>query len=141
MKSLNEILQTRRQVFEEGSRVLVIVKPGFLDKSQWIINKMKRNGWTLAQMKSKILTMNEAKRLYYPHKDKDFYYKLCKYMTSGPSCAMVFHKDKNIGEKAFKKMDAIKDEIRQKWGETEMKNTIHSSDNEARLRREMSIYF
>ena len=43
--------------------------------------------------------------------------------------------------KRFKEVDKIKDEIRQRWGESEMKNVIHSSDSLEHMNEEAKIYF
>lgn len=119
--------------------VFVVVKPGFLEKSNQIIDKFARAGFRFMKMRTKQLSMGEAKRMYYVHKDEDFYYKLCKYMSSGPCLGILF--DASGIEEPFKITDELKDSIRNLWGEDEMRNCIHSSDNVENMTKEMSVFF
>lgn len=119
--------------------VFVVVKPGFLEKSNQIIDKFARAGFRFMKMRTKQLSMGEAKRMYYVHKDEDFYYKLCKYMSSGPCLGILFDA-RGIAE-PFKITDELKDSIRKLWGEDEMRNCIHSSDNVENMTKEMSVFF
>jgi len=119
--------------------VFVVIKPGFLEKSNQIIDKFARAGFRFMKMRTKQLSMGEAKRMYYIHKDEDFYYKLCKYMSSGPCIGILF--DARGIEEPFKITDELKDSIRKLWGEDEMRNCIHSSDNVENMTKEMSVFF
>lgn len=119
--------------------VFVVVKPGFLEKSNQIIDKFARAGFRFMKMRTKQLSMGEAKRMYYVHKDEDFYYKLCKYMSSGPCLGILF--DARGIEDPFKITDELKDSIRKLWGEDEMRNCIHSSDNVENMTKEMAVFF
>lgn len=119
--------------------VFVVVKPGFLEKSNQIIDKFARAGFRFIRMRTKQLTLGEAKRMYYVHKDEDFYYKLCKYMSSGPCLGIVF--DARGIEEPFKVVDELKDKIRNLWGLDDMRNCLHSSDNTKNMSKEMSVFF
>lgn len=119
--------------------VFVVVKPGFLDKSNQIIDKFARAGFKFMKMRTKQLTMGEAKRMYYVHKDEDFYYKLCKYMSSGPCLGILF--DARGIEEPFKVTDELKDKIRKQFGQDDMRNCLHSSDNVENMQKEMSVFF
>ena len=119
--------------------VFVVVKPGFLEKSNQIIDKFARAGFRFIKMRTKQLSLSEAQRLYYVHKDEDFYYKLCKYMSSGPCLGILFDA-RGIAE-PFKVTDELKDKIRNLWGMDDMRNCIHSSDNVENMIKEMSVFF
>ncbi len=119
--------------------VFVVVKPGFLDKSNQIIDKFARAGFRFMKMRTKQLSLGEAKRMYYVHKDEDFYYKLCKYMSSGPCLGILF--DARGIEEPFKVTDELKDKIRNLWGMDDMRNCLHSSDNVENMTKEMSVFF
>ena len=59
-------------------------------------------------------------------------------MSSGVSVGLLMttkNKDK------FKTLSKIKEEIRDKYSESEMRNVIHSSDNDERMHKEMLKYF
>lgn len=119
--------------------VFVVIKPGFLEKANQIIDKFAREGFRFMKMRTKQLSMGEAKRMYYVHKDEDFYYKLCKYMSSGPCIGILF--DARGIEEPFKITNELKDKIRALWGEDEMRNCIHSSDNVENMTKEMAVFF
>ena len=134
MKTLYESL-----TFEQD-KVFVIVKPGFLKYTKDIIKIFEEMGWKLSKIRTKQLLLSEAKKLYEPHKKEDFFEDLCKYMISEPSTGILFVKDQPVKHK-FEKIGKLKDEIREKYGESEMRNCIHSSDSEERLTIESGIYF
>ena len=127
------------KALEIPKEVFVVVKPGFLDKSNQIIDKFARKGFIFKQMWIKQLTLGEAKRMYYVHKDEDFYYKLCKYMSSGPCLGIIF--DASGIEDPFKVTDELKDEIRKQFGEDDMRNCLHSSDNVTNMNKEKKVFF
>lgn len=139
MKSLNTYLcESRSHV----ARIFVIIKPGFLKYSQNIVERFLDDGWEIEKQRTKRLTLSEAKKLYYIHKDKDFYKDLCKYMSSDITIAFIFKKD-NVkqSEDIFKQTSLIKDELRKEYGESDMRNVLHSSDSLQHMMQEQSIYF
>lgn len=122
-----------------SSEVFVVLKPGALDLAQTVIERFAQDGWKMKKTTTKQLLLSEAKRLYYVHKKEDFYKDLCEYMSSAQSRAFIFTKE---GAKdPFKEVAAIKEEIREKYGESEMRNVLHSSDNAKNMAKEMSVYF
>lgn len=124
---------------KRGHKIFVVIKPGFLDKATAIVDKFKRAGFEYKQWRTKHLTMGEAKRMYYVHKDEDFYYPLCKYMSSGPCMGIIFEW---WGEgDVFKTVAALKDKIREQFGVDDMRNCLHSSDNAENMAKEASIFF
>lgn len=140
MKPLSAYLKNPAdKQLEIPKEVLVVIKPGFLDKSSQIIDKFARAGFVFKQMRTKQLTMGEAKRMYYVHKDEDFYYRLCKYMTSGPCLGIIF--DASGISDPFKITNELKDRIRDQFGEDDMRNCLHSSDNVENMKKEMSVFF
>ena len=122
-----------------SSEVFVVLKPGALNLAQAVIERFAQDGWKIKKTTTKQLLLSEAKQLYYVHKKEDFYKDLCEYMSSAPSRAFIFTKE---GTKdPFKEVAAIKDEIRAKYGESEMRNVLHSSDSAKNMAKEMCIYF
>lgn len=122
-----------------NDKIFVIIKPGFLNLSDKILEKFTLNGYELYQMKTKKLLLSEAKELYSIHKEEDFYDDLCKYMSSDLSTAIIF---KNSNSKnIFEDTKKIKDSIREQYGESDMRNVIHSSDSLSHMINEQSIYF
>jgi len=121
--------------------IFVIVKPGFENLSYTVVERFAADGWKLRRTKPKQLILSEAKRLYAVHKGEDFYDALCKYMSSDISVGMIFEKDMPMGEQVFKEVGKIKEEIRKEYGESDMRNVLHSSDSLSAMSEESQIYF
>lgn len=136
MKSLNEFIT----VFEASSEVngFCVLKPEFLDHTEDFLKMLSNKGWTVIQKQQKKIDLDTAKELYKVHKDKDFYNDLCKYMASGDALYCMCHKD---CEDPIKDMKSIKDIVRKNWGESEMKNAMHSSDSLNNVNRESKLIF
>ena len=126
---------------KENQRIFTVIKPGFLHLAKNIIEIFNKNGWEVSKLRTKQLLRKEANKLYAVHKKESFYNDLCKYMSSGPSLAIIFTRDKLNNDKIYKEVSEIKDKIRKKWGESEMRNVLHSSDSYEHMLKEMSIYF
>lgn len=135
MQSLKDFLLESAEL----EKIFVVIKPGFLDKAQEILDIYKDEGWTLKFSTVKQLLLSEARELYKVHKKQDFYKDLCDYMCSGVTRAMIFTKETNKDE--FKEATRIKDVIREKWGESDMRNVVHSSDSKENMDHEAGIYF
>ncbi len=122
--------------------VFVVIKPGFSSMSKDIIDRFDEDGFTVYKTRTKLLSLREAKQLYYVHKDEDFYEELCKYMSSDFTIGILFEYPSDWTPKeAFSKVDAIKEEIRKEHQESDMRNVLHSSDNLQNMRLESSMYF
>lgn len=140
MKTLFETLSSSN-VDDSMCNIFVIVKPGFIKDNQFIINEFEKRGWRVDRIKTKRLLLSEAKCLYEPHKKEEWFDDLCNYMSSDLSMGILFVKDKPMTKKMFDETNKIKDIIRKKLGESEMRNAIHSSDSLERLQVERGIYF
>lgn len=118
--------------------VLVVIKPGFENLLGTLCSLFKQNQYEIVKTKSKRLLMSEAKELYKVHEKEDFYEDLCKYMSSGLSTAMILYKK---SDNIFKEFEKLKDKIREEYGESDMRNVIHSSDSYKNFTHESQIYF
>lgn len=133
MKSLKIYLTDPKK-----DEVFIIIKPGFLKKSGEIMKIIKDEGFELIKTRTKLLTLEEAQTLYKIHKEEEWYKPLCDYMSSDLSLGLLFKsKDKD----PLKKMDEVKDKIREKFGESDMRNVMHSSDSYEHMLEEQCIYF
>lgn len=119
----------------------IVIKPGFLSLSKTIINRFEEDGWMIYKTRTKQLLLQEAHRLYAVHKKEDFYDDLCKYMASGPSMGILFVKKSGDIKASLKEVRGIKDEIRDKYAESDMRNVMHSSDSYPNLTKESKVYF
>ena len=120
------------------NEVFVIIKPGFLKKSADIMMMIKEEGFELVKTKTKFLTLDEAKKLYLIHKDEEWYKSLCDYMSSDLTLGLLFKSD---DKDPLKKMAEVKDKVREKFGESDMRNVMHSSDSYEHMLDEQCIYF
>lgn len=128
---------------DEQKGILVIVKPKFEEYEQKILEMVCEAGFKMVNIKTKTLSIDEAKQLYAVHKDKEFFEPLCEYMSSGPSTAMIFVPVNPVWKekKAINTIAKIKDWVRNEWGESERMNVMHSSDSYASAREESKAYF
>jgi nucleoside-diphosphate kinase len=120
------------------NHVLVVVKPGFQELIPVITDKFVNNGYKIVKMTTKRLQLEEAKQLYKIHKKEEFYKPLCEYMSSGPTTAFILYKNT---ENIFDDFAKIKDKIREEYGQSEMRNVLHSSDSYKNFTHEASVYF
>ena len=141
MKPLKSKLNEIGIFNEHGNFIFTVVKPGFLNLTQKIIEKFEEKGWQVSKIRTKQLLLKEAHALYAIHKEKDFYKDLCEYMSSGPSTAIIYSKPGPMDKNIFKEVEEIKDEIRNKYGESDMRNVMHSSDSLEHMNNEKDVYF
>ena len=120
------------------NHVLVVIKPGFENLLGTLCYLFKQNGYKIIKTKTKQLLLSEAKELYKVHDKEDFYEDLCKYMSSGLSTAMILYKK---SDNIFKDFETLKDKIREEYGESDMRNVIHSSDSYKNFTHESQVYF
>lgn len=148
MNTLKDYIINKLGTFnEENAWIFVIIKPGFETLSQAIIEEFTtespaHTAWQLSKVRTKMLLPQEARELYKIHKKEEWYEDLWKYMSSGKTTGLLFVKpEEKMSKKIFKEVDEIKDYIRDKYGESEMRNVIHSSDSLEHMKWESSIYF
>lgn len=113
-----------------------ILKPGFLDHQKEWEDLLKNRNWNIIQKQRKKLNKEEAEELYKMHSDKEWYKDLIEYMTSDDCLCCSCYKDCND---PIKDMKDIKHQVRDTWGEDEMRNGMHSSDSIENVSREINI--
>ena len=125
-------------------KAFIIIKPGFLDYKDEIFDYISDKGFIMHDHTEPMkLTNNQVKELYGCHSKEDWYDDLCKYMVSDDIIAAeyVYDYDKNPGVNTIELMKEIKPHFRDKYGKSEMKNCMHSSDSLANVQREGKIIF
>lgn len=123
-----------------NAKIFVIIKPGFEELAKEVINRFEQKGFVVDKTRTKKLLLSEAKELYKIHEKEDFYEPLCKYMSSGLSTAIIFN-NADLRSDVFKVSGAIKDDIRKQYGESDMRNVMHSSDSYEHMLEESKVYF
>lgn len=115
-----------------------MLKPGFNQYKDEFEKLLKLNGWTIINHCTKRFTRPEIEDFYIMHKDQGFYHKLCDYMiTEDCECYSCYKNCKD----PYKDMGDFKKKIRDEWGEDEMRNGMHSSDNKENMLKECNIAF
>lgn len=125
-------------------KAFIIIKPGFLDYKDEIFDYISDKGFIMHDHTEPMkLTDNQVKDLYGCHSKEDWYDDLCKYMVSDDIIAAeyVYDYDKNPGVNTIELMKEIKQHFRDKYGKSEMKNCMHSSDSLENVQREGKIIF
>ncbi|MEE8354261.1 MAG: nucleoside-diphosphate kinase [Candidatus Bathyarchaeia archaeon] len=129
-------------------REFIMVKPDGVQRAHIgdIITRVERVGLKIVAMKILQVTREQAEKHYAVHRDKPFYEGLLKYITGGPSVAMVVegwdavkHTRRLVG--ATDPHDAIPGSIRGDYGLDIGRNLVHAADSAENAKTEYSIYF
>ncbi len=129
-------------------REFIMVKPDGVQRAHIgdIITRIERVGLKIVAMKILQVTREQAEKHYAVHRDKPFYEGLLKYITGGPSVAMVVegwdavkHTRRLVG--ATDPHDAIPGSIRGDYGLDIGRNLVHAADSAENAKTEYSIYF
>lgn len=138
MEKLKDFLASNISNPMRKNHVLVVVKPGFDKLVGEICDIFKKNNYSIVKSKCTRLTLAQAKELYKVHKKESFYDGLCTYMSDGPTTAFILYKK---SDNIFKEFAKLKDKIREEYGESDMRNVLHSSDSYKSFVHEAGIYF
>jgi nucleoside-diphosphate kinase len=138
MKELKQYLSSNINDPMRKGHVLAVVKPGFDDLLGKLCGIFIENGYTIVKNKTTRLTLEQAKELYKVHAKENFYSNLCDYMCSGPTTAFILKKK---SDNIFDEFAKLKDKIREDFGESDMRNVLHSSDSYKSFTHEAGVYF
>ena len=129
-------------------RTLSIIKPDAVERN--LETKIKKifldNKLNIVDSKKIQISKEEAEEFYKVHQTKPFYDDLCSYLSSGPIIVMILE-----GENAIKKnrdlmgatdpKQAKNGTIRNLYGISIDKNSIHGSDSTENAKIEMGFFF
>ena len=130
------------------NRTLALIKPDAVDRNiiGEIIALIEQKGFTIRDMKFMKMSQSIAEKFYEAHKEKSFYDQLVTYMTSGNIIALILEKDNAV--KLFRDLIGSTDPqlaeegtIRKLYAIDKSFNSIHGSDSDANVEREISIIF
>ena len=125
-----------------------MIKPSACRKNHVgpILAMINQAGFRISAIRSTKLTTEEAERFYEMHRGKDFYAKLCEFMSSGPIIALLLEKENAIAD--FRKLIGNTDPqmaeegtIRKRFAESLQQNAIHGSDSVENAARESDFFF
>lgn len=129
-------------------RTLILLKPDAVERklAGEIILRLEKENLKIVAMKMMKMSEQQAREFYSVHRGKSFYEGLVRYITSGAIVALVAEGENAIS-KVRKLMGATdpskaeKGTIRQLYGLSIEKNTIHGSDSEESAEHELKIIF
>ena len=129
-------------------RTLVMLKPDAVHRGLVgrILARFEAKALKIAAMKMAVVDRETAERHYAPHKGKDFYEPLIRFVTGGP---MVFVVLEGKGAVAVvRKMmgatfgpDAEAGTIRGDFGVSKRFNLVHGSDSPEAAETEIALFF
>ncbi len=131
-----------------SQKTLAIIKPDATKKRLIgkIIERIEKEGFTIADMKMLHLTKEEAQGFYVVHKDKPFYDSLTDFMSSGPIVVMILEAENAITRwrevmGATDPAQAKPGTIRHTHGFSIERNAAHGSDGYETADWEISYFF
>ena len=133
---------------KQVEKTLSIMKPDSVERDleSNIKGIFLKNNLNIIHSKKIKITKEEAEQFYKVHQSKPFYNDLCAYLSSGPIIVMILE-----GENAVAKnrelmgttdpKKASKETIRNLYGISIDKNSIHGSDSNENAKNEINFFF
>ena len=129
-------------------QTLSIIKPDAVERNlqEEIKNIFKKNGFNLINEKKIHILKSEAEQFYKVHETKPFYNDLCEYLSSGPIIVIILEKQNAVVENrkimgATDPKNADEGTIRNKYGISIDKNSVHGSDSIDNAKIEIGFFF
>ena len=129
-------------------QTLSIIKPDAVERNlqEEIKNEFKKNKFLIVKEKKIHISKVEAEQFYKVHQTKPFYNDLCTYLSSGPIVVMVLEKENAILENrelmgATNPKEAKVGTLREKYGLSIDKNSVHGSDSKENAKIEIDFFF
>ncbi len=133
---------------ESIEQTLSIIKPDAVERNltEEIKSIFKKNNLIVKDEKKIHITRDEAAEFYKVHQAKPFYNDLCAYLSSGPILVMILEGEnavllnrKIMG--ATNPKEAEKNTIRNLYGISIDKNSVHGSDSTENAKKEINFFF
>ena len=129
-------------------QTLSIIKPDAVERnlSEEIKNEFKKNGFNILKEKKIKLEKSDAEKFYKVHQTKPFYNDLCDYLSSGPIVVMALEKENAVTDNrklmgATDPKNADSGTLREKYGISIDKNSVHGSDSLDNAKIEINFFF
>ena len=129
-------------------QTLSIIKPDAVERnlSEEIKSEFEKNGFNILKEKKIKLEKSDAEKFYKVHQTKPFYNDLCDYLSSGPIVVMVLEKENAIADNrklmgATDPKNAESGTLREKYGISIDKNSVHGSDSVENAKIEINFFF
>ena len=132
----------------ENEQTLSIIKPDAVERNlqDEIKNEFNKNGFVISKEKKIHISKQEAEQFYKVHETKPFYNDLCEYLSSGPIIVMSLQKKNAVLDNrklmgATNPKEAEKGTLREKYGISIDKNSVHGSDSIENAKIEIDFFF
>ena len=129
-------------------QTLSIIKPDAVERnlSEEIKSKFKKNGFNILKEKKIKLEKSDAEKFYKVHQTKPFYNGLCDYLSSGPIVVIALEKENAVVDnrklmEATDPKNAESGTLREKYGISIDKNSVHGSDSVENAKIEINFFF
>ena len=129
-------------------KTLSIIKPDAVERNLigQIVSIFEKNSLIIHSIKKIILSKKMAEDFYFIHKERPFFNDLCTYMSSGPVVVMVLEGNNSVAKNreimgATNPKDAAKGTIRNLYGISLDKNSVHGSDSKENAKIEIDFFF
>jgi len=129
-------------------QTLSIIKPDAVERNldREIKEIFIHKGFNIVKEKKIQITKSEAEQFYKVHQTKPFYNDLCAYLSSGPILVMILEKENAVLANreimgATNPKEAKEGTIRQKFGVSIDKNSVHGSDSVENAKIEINFFF
>ena len=129
-------------------KTLSIIKPDAVERNLigQIVSIFEKNSLIIHSIKKIILSKKMAEDFYFVHKERPFFNDLCTYMSSGPVVVTVLEGDNAVVKNreimgATNPKDAAKGTIRNLYGISLDKNSVHGSDSKENAKIEIDFFF
>jgi nucleoside-diphosphate kinase len=129
-------------------KTLSIIKPDAVERNLigQIVSIFEKNSLIIHSIKKIILSKKMAEDFYFVHKERPFFNDLCTYMSSGPVVVMVLEGNNSVVKNreimgATNPKDAVKGTIRNLYGISLDKNSVHGSDSKENAKIEIDFFF
>ena len=129
-------------------KTLSIIKPDAVERNLigQIVSIFEKNSLIIHSIKKIILSKKMAEDFYFVHKERPFFNDLCTYMSSGPVVVMVLEGNNSVIKNreimgATNPKDAAKGTIRNLYGISLDKNSVHGSDSKENAKIEIDFFF
>ena len=129
-------------------QTLSIIKPDAVERnlSEKIKEEFKNNGFKIFKEKKIKIEKNEAEKFYQVHQSKPFYDDLCSYLSSGPIVVMILERESAVLKNrelmgATDPKKAEKGTLREMYGLSIDKNSVHGSDSVSNGKIEINFFF
>lgn len=130
------------------TKLVVIIKPGFLNFTNDIIQEFVNIGFKEIQHKTLVLTQEQCNIIWYDFKEdcetkpyfKKFnvFDKFCSYLMSDNVYCIEFISDNEINDEFIKN---LKDNLRKQYQVKGIRNLLHTSDTTKDAEREIICIF